>query len=109
MSGDDGAGMTPSLISSSQDAFDYVIVGAGSAGCVLANRLSADPLIRVLLLEAGPPDTPDTAVPPSTDEIMFRRMNARSVGSASGSATCALTADSGVAFWSRSRMRTSVP
>ena len=38
------------------DSFDYVIVGAGTAGCVLANRLSADPSLRVCLIEAGPPD-----------------------------------------------------
>ncbi|MEM1105941.1 MAG: choline dehydrogenase [Pseudomonadota bacterium] len=45
--------------------FDYVIVGAGSAGCVLANRLSADPSVSVCLIEAGKKDTAFTVRMPA--------------------------------------------
>jgi choline dehydrogenase len=42
--------------SGAMESYDYIIVGAGSSGCVLANRLSADPAHRVLLIESGPDD-----------------------------------------------------
>jgi choline dehydrogenase len=51
--------------------FDYVIVGAGPAGCVLANRLSADPGVNVLLAEAGGEDTnPLIAMPRGFGELL---------------------------------------
>jgi choline dehydrogenase-like flavoprotein len=52
--------------------YDYVIVGAGSAGCVLAARLSEDPAARVLLIEAGPPDTSDLIHIPAAVGALFR-------------------------------------
>lgn len=45
-----GSGMT-------REPYDYIVVGAGSAGCVLAYRLSEDPAVRVLVVESGPADT----------------------------------------------------
>ncbi len=52
--------------------YDYVIIGAGSAGCVLAARLTEDPDVTVCLVEAGPSDTADVIGVPAAFGQMFR-------------------------------------
>ncbi|MEV4311767.1 GMC family oxidoreductase N-terminal domain-containing protein [Actinocrispum sp. NPDC049592] len=54
------------------ETFDYIVVGAGSAGCVLANRLTEDPGVSVLLLEAGGEDTADEIHIPAAFSSLFK-------------------------------------
>src|ERR1700722_148961 len=63
--------MTSTPLIRSTEIFDFVIVGAGSGGWVLANRLPEDPSTRVLLLEAGPDDTLETIQVPALFSALF--------------------------------------
>lgn len=80
--------------------FDYVICGAGAAGCVVANRLSADPKISVLLIEAGPSDKSWlTDMPRGFAKLLLNQKRARyfQTGPDNG-------AKPGGEMWSRGRM-----
>jgi choline dehydrogenase len=80
-------------------SWDYVIVGAGSAGCVLAARLSEDPSVRVLLLEAGDRDTAKEVAVPAAFSKLFQGRHDWAYRTEPDAAT-----DGRAMFWPRGKM-----